>query len=93
MLSLSLSFTLSFNHFSTKYPRIFCASRIPGLVRDSIVTYTNYRPQGLSAQSKTTEYISSKPQHVVVICRNYMFKFNVFDQITGQPLSLNELEE
>lgn len=31
----------------SQYPRVFGASRIPGETRDSIITYTKYKPAGL----------------------------------------------
>ncbi|PRP84915.1 choline/carnitine O-acetyltransferase [Planoprotostelium fungivorum] len=74
----------------SQYPRVFCASRIPGKDRDHIITYTTYRPQGRSQNSKTTEYVEASPGHVIVIFRNQFYSLHVMEK--GKIASAAEIE-
>ncbi len=74
----------------SQYPRIFCSSRIPGAVRDKLVTYTKFRPPGRSAVCQTTQYIDATPTHVVTLYRNQFYWFDVVRD--GKIVSLDELE-
>ncbi len=75
----------------SQYPRLFGASRIPGLRRDTIVSYTKYTPTGRDAWSKTSTFVDMAPTHVVVLYRNQFYWFDVFDQY-GRVLPIGEIE-
>ena len=63
----------------SQYKRVFGATRIPGISRDRLITYTTDPPadDSRSATSRTTKYEAIDPQHVVVMCENRFFSFGI----------------
>eukprot|EP01012_Entosiphon_sulcatum_P069262 TRINITY_DN9996_c0_g1_i1.p1 TRINITY_DN9996_c0_g1~~TRINITY_DN9996_c0_g1_i1.p1 ORF type:complete len:752 (-),score=103.44 TRINITY_DN9996_c0_g1_i1:100-2355(-) len=76
----------------SQYKRVFCCSRIPGTRRDSLITYTTQPPpqDSRSSCSLTSVYEAVDPNHVVVICQNRFFWFDVFRD--GNVVFLSEIE-
>eukprot|EP01117_Protostelium_nocturnum_P012641 TRINITY_DN4651_c0_g1_i1.p1 TRINITY_DN4651_c0_g1~~TRINITY_DN4651_c0_g1_i1.p1 ORF type:complete len:744 (-),score=195.84 TRINITY_DN4651_c0_g1_i1:63-2294(-) len=76
----------------SQYPRVFCATRIPEEERDRLVTYTRFKPEGGSLNSKTTEYVDTDPKHVVVMFRNQFYSVQVIAE-DGKVSSTADIEQ
>ena len=76
----------------SQYRRVFCASRVPGELRDRIVSYASSPLLDDEKLSTTCEYVARAPNHIVVMARNRMFKVAVLDEL-GKPLPLEALLE
>jgi carnitine O-acetyltransferase len=63
----------------SQYRRVFCASRVPQIGRDKIITYTTATLLADEKLSHTSEYEKVSPKHIVVLARNRFFKVDIID--------------
>jgi carnitine O-acetyltransferase len=57
--------------------RVFCASRVPGAERDSIISYSSAPLTADERASRTCQYVAASPAHCIVLVRNRCYRLSV----------------
>ncbi|CUG87199.1 carnitine O-acetyltransferase, putative [Bodo saltans] len=68
--------------------RVFCASRVPGAERDTIVSYSAAPLTADERASKTCQYVAASPAHCMVLVRNRYYKLRVLEGTGVLPVEL-----
>jgi carnitine O-acetyltransferase len=75
----------------SQYRRVFCASRVPGEKRDTVISYSTSALLRDEETSGTCEYVHQDPSHIVVMARNRFFAVEVLSDDGADVVPLAEL--